>query len=118
MSIQIDTGEVVDRIQSAWGTPRRGPSESGFYDSDKNLYRFISVIKGGDFDVLYDGHDEWDESAEYAETSIYDSVVDPDGQGIWVVVAIVDTTTSEIYYPEYRARVPERANGNLSEWGV
>jgi len=110
--------DTVDRIQNAWGSPRRGPSEDGFYDSDGNLYRFIAVVKGGDFDVLYDGKDEWDEAAEYADTSIYDSVVDADAQGVWVVVAIVDTTNGEVYYPEYRVRVPERANGNLSEWGV
>ena len=110
--------DTVDRIQNAWGSPRRGPSEDGFYDSDGNLYRFIAVVKGGDFDVLYDGKDEWDEAAEYADTSIYDSAVDADAQGVWVVVAIVDTTNGEVYYPEYRVRVPERANGNLSEWGV
>jgi hypothetical protein len=110
--------DTVDRIQNAWGSPRRGPSEDGFYDSDGNLYRFIAVVKGGDFDVLYDGKDKWDEAAEYADTSIYDSVVDADAQGVWVVVAIVDTTNGEVYYPEYRVRVPERANGNLSEWGV
>jgi len=110
--------EMVDRIQSAWGSPRRGPSEAGFYDSEGDLYRFIAVVKGGDFDVLYDGKDEWDEAGEYAETSIYDSVVDHDAQGIWVVVAIVDTSNGEVYYPDYRVRVPERANGNLSEWGV
>jgi hypothetical protein len=110
--------EMMDRIQSAWGTPRHGSPQSGFWDSDGNLYRFIAVVKGGDFDVLYDGKDEWDEAAEYADTSIYDSVVDPDGQGMWIVVAIVDTTNGEIYYPNYRAHVPERANGKLSEWGV
>ena len=110
--------EMMDRIQSAWGTPRHGSPQSGFWDSDGNLYRFIAVVKGGDFDVLYDGKDEWDEAAEYADTSIYDSVVDADGQGVWVVVAIVDTTNGEVYYPEYRVRVPERANGYLSEWGV
>lgn len=118
MSTEIDTQQVVDRITNAFGDPQRGPADAGFYNGDRDLYRFIAVVKGGDFDVFYDGHEEWDEAAEYAETTAYDSVVDPDGQGVWMVVAIVDTKTDEVYYPEVQVRTPEKPNGRLTEWGV
>lgn len=112
--------EKVDRIHAAWGTPSH-PRDAlaGFYDSEDNLYRFIAVVKGGNNKTFYDGYEEWDEAAEYADTTLYDSAVDFDGQGVWLVVAIVDTTTDEVYYPTYRsAHVPEVANGTLAAYGV
>lgn len=121
MSIEIDTQEIVDRVQNAFGVPRRGPVDSGFYNGDRDLYRFIAVVKGsfsGSMDVFYDGYEEWDEAAGYAQETAYGSITDPEGEGIWLVVAIVDTTTDEVYYPDVVIRTPEKANGRLTDWGV
>jgi hypothetical protein len=120
MSIEIDTQEIVDRVQNAFGVPRRGPVDAGFYNGDRDLYRFIAVVKGslsGSMDVFYDGYEEWDEAAEYAQETAYGSITDPEGEGIWLVVAIVDTTTDEVYYPDVVIRTPEKANGRLTDWG-
>jgi hypothetical protein len=119
MSIEIDTQEIVDRITNAFGDPS-GPSSSddGFYNGDRDLYRFIAVVKGGNFDVFYDGYEEWSGAAEYAQTTAYDSVTDPDAQGVWAVVAIVDTQTDEVYYPKVEVRTPEKPDGRLTDWGV
>lgn len=118
MSIEIDTQEIVDRITTAFGDPKRGPSDAGFYNGDRDLYRFIAVVKGGNFDVFYDGYEEWEEAAEYAQTTAYDSMTDPDVEGVWAVVAIVDTKTDEVYYPDVEIRTPEKPNGRLTDWGV
>lgn len=122
MSIEIDTQEIVDRVQAAFGAQGGGrlrrDTDAGFYDGDDNLYRFIAVVKGGNFDVFYDGYEEWDEAAEYAQETAYGSMVDPDVEGVWAVVAIVDTTTDEVYYPDVVVRTPEKPNGRLTDWGV
>lgn len=118
MDTEINTQEVVDRITNAFGDPKRGPADAGFYNGDRNLYRFIAVVKGGNFDVFYDGYEEWDEAAEYAQETAYGSVSDPDGEGVWMVVAIVDTKTDEVYYPDVVIRTPEKSNGRLTDWGV
>lgn len=118
METEINTQEIVGRIQNAFGNISRGPADAGFYNGDRELYRFIAVVKGGNFDVFYDGYEEWDEAAEYAQETAYGSVSDPDGEGVWMVVAIVDTKTDEVYYPDVMVRTPERSNGRLTDWGV
>jgi hypothetical protein len=118
MSVEIDTQEIVDRINGAFGDPERGSTDAGFYNGDRDLYPFIAVVKGGDFDVSYDGFDKFDEAAEYAQATAYDSLADSDGEGIWMVVAIVNTKTCEVHYPSVSVFTSPDSDGNLSDWGV
>lgn len=107
--------DVVYRIHDTYGVPQGfGPTEAGFYSKDKDLYRFIAVCKSSD-NVYYEGVDEIEEAYEKASDVLFDSAVDSE-LGVYLVVAIVDTTDGSIIYPDYAVTFAFAGSGNLSQY--
>lgn len=105
--------EMVESITDAFGEPKYGPADAGFYNGD-HLYRFIAVCKSSD-DVYYDGVEEIEEAYEKASDVLNDSAVDSE-MGVFLVIAIVDTTDGSIIYPNYTASFSNAGSGNLSHY--
>jgi len=94
---------IVDDISYAFGYQ---DAFAGIRDSDGIIasggktYRYVCVVKGGD-KTYYDGADSLEEANEQALDIIRDSTNDPDGEGVWAVIAVIDTKNREVIYPQY-----------------
>lgn len=111
--ITEETYDMIDDIYSAFGTPRRGNNDAGMTDADGNIYNYICVVRGDD-EVFYDGFDEWSEAYDKCDTTAYESIIDWEYEGVWMVVAVIETKTGGIMYPSYKATLPESCNGALA----
>jgi hypothetical protein len=97
--------EIADSIIDTYGPNWDSrTSYSGIISPDDELYEFVCVVRGQN-KTYYDGMNDFDEAQEYASNVITDSVSDPDGEGVWVVIAVVRTSDSKVFYPEYSSRV-------------
>lgn len=111
--ITDETYDLIDDIYTAFGSPRYGNNDDGITDADGDIYNYICVVRGGD-DVFYDGFSEWSEACEKCDTTAYESIIDWEFEGVWMVVAVIETKTGGIMYPSYKATLPESCNGALA----
>lgn len=102
--------DIIDDLVSAFGRQDAHPGmrdDDGTYDADGNTYQFICIVKGGN-KTFFDGFESMDEARDKVQEVIYESAVDPDGQGVWMVTAVVDTVSREVWYPAYTSSLDSR----------
>lgn len=98
-----DDFDIVDWISDRFGVQDCGAGVSeddGILNSDGDPYAFVCVVKGGN-KTFYNGVDDVVEASDYIAQTLYDSNSDPDGEGVWLVVAVVKTDDLTVAYPEY-----------------
>lgn len=106
--------EMEQAITDTFGQPKYA-NNAMFYQSDGgDLYRFIAVCKSSD-DVYYEGVDEIEEAYEKASEVLYDSAVDSE-MGVYMVIAIVDTSDGSVIYPTYTASFANAGRGSLTDY--
>ena len=111
---EAEQERMAQTITDTFGEPKYS---EGFYVltvNGRSLYRFIAVCKSSD-DVYYEGVDEVEEAYEKASEVLYDSAVDSE-MGVYMVIAIVDTSDGSIIHPAYTASFANRGRGNLSQY--
>jgi hypothetical protein len=106
--------EMEVTITDAFGQPKYADNAMFYQPDGAGLYRFIAVCKSND-DVYYEGVDEIEEAYEKASNVLYDSAVDSE-MGVYMVIAIVDTSDGSIIYPTYTASFANAGRGSLSQY--
>lgn len=92
---------IIDVFGEQWFPGNVGKREDGIINRDGDLYPYVCVVKG-DNKTFYNGADEIDEVRDYIYETLDDSMTDPDGSGVWLVTAVVDTAARRVMYPEFR----------------
>ena len=111
---EAEQERMVQTITDTFGEPKY-PNNAMFYQPNyAGLYRFIAVCKSSD-DVYYEGVDEIEEAYEKASEVLYDSAVDSE-MGVYMVIAIVDTSDGSVIYPTYTASFANAGRGSLTDY--